>query len=175
MAIEELATEPNEAPPRRNRAGCLAALVGVAAAACVLGYGALSWLNDGKPQPPALLSPNQVDQLQLSGTWRNADGATLTFSYHPVMSGMEQGTVDAANLPSSFTHETGAPFSSGQGYWTPGSVGDSPEGIVVYIPASQADTTPVHIALFPAGNPASPTLDCDTTSSSGECVFVKQQ
>lgn len=175
MTIDELATEPNESGTGRwGRAGCSAAILGMAAVVCVLGFGISSWLNAGKPQPAALLSPSQVDQLHLSGTWRNADGATLTFSYRPMMSGTEQGTVEVAHLPNDFAYHEGFPPPSGEGYWNPGSIAGSPESIVVFIPPTQADIASVRIALLPAGSAASPTLNCNAALSFGECVFVKQ-
>ena len=81
----------------------------------------------------------------------------------------------AAQLPNSFTYEIGIPPSSGQGYWSTGSIDGSPEGITALLPVSQSNLSSVGFALLPAGDASAPTLVCSSTPLFGDCEFTKQQ
>ena len=120
------------------------------------------------------LSRSQLQSLKLSGTWRNPDGAAITFSAHGSGSGAGQGEATFVDVPNLFTYEAGTPPTSSTGQWQPGSMPGSSAGLEIrFASSSTRHGAPTSVLLLAEGNPASPTLICDTKRTRPACTFTK--
>lgn len=156
---------------RRGLFGCLGVVLVLVAG---ITFGAVHWLKSG--QSSDILSMSQLQSLQLSGTWKDADGATITFG-NSVVGGDDsaQGGVTFHDVPNVFTFESGAPPTSESGAWQAGTVDGSIPGVVMIFSGSATSPNDSTMALLIAeGDPSSPTLVCDTVGSQAGCTFTKQ-
>ncbi|MFI9273534.1 hypothetical protein ACIGXM_22875 [Kitasatospora sp. NPDC052896] len=132
----------------------------------------IRWWNSGDRS--SMLSHAQLQSLRLSGTWKNRDGATITFSSHPSGSSGAQGGATFADVPHIFTFGSGTAPMSGTGHWQLGKMWDSPTGLVISFENSATkQNSPTSVLLLAEGDPASPTLICDSRKSNPACDFTK--
>jgi hypothetical protein len=132
----------------------------------------LVYVRTGAPKD--LLSASQIRSLHLSGTWKNTDGAEITFSDDPSGSSTGEGRVTFSNVPDFFTYGSGTPPRYGTGSWKPGSIMLSQTGLVITFKGSATQpNSPTTALLLAEGSPSSPTLICNARRATPGCTFTK--
>lgn len=153
--------------------GCVGRAIGFVLLVTVVGTVAMIvWWKSGDQS--GMLSHAQLQALRLSGTWRNKDGATITFTSQPTAADGAQGSATFSNVLHFFTYGQGTPPMSGTGHWQLGKVWYGPTGVLIsFKDSASQQNSPTSVVLLAEGDPTSPTLVCDSRKSTPACDFTK--